>query len=129
MATPELWTYANTTWRGEDLVGYDVESIDGSIGSVDDATYEVEGSYLVIDTGPWIFGKKVVLPAGIVERIDASERKVFVARTKDQIKNAPEYDESRFGDVAYRAELGRYYGPGGAGSPRATSVRAGRGSA
>jgi hypothetical protein len=38
-----------------------------------------------------------------------------VNRTKDQIKNAPEFDEKEYRDEGYRDELGRYYGPGGAG--------------
>ena len=37
-------------------------------------------------------------------------RKVAVRLTKDQIKNAPEFDESRFHDRAHRDEVGSYYG-------------------
>ena len=80
---------------------------------MDEATYEVGSSYLVVDTGPWIFGKKVMLPAGVVKRIDAAEEKVYVNRIKDEIKNAPELDESMIGDDSYRGRLGSYYGPGG----------------
>jgi len=69
----------------------------------------------VVDTGPWIFGKKVMLPAGVVSRVDHDDDKIFVNRTKDQIKDAPEFDESKFEDQSYRTELGTYYGPGGAG--------------
>ena len=65
-------------------------------------------SYLVVDTGPWIFGRTVMLPAGVVERIDTAEKKIYVDRTKDQIKNAPEYDE-RADDAKYRDRLGGYY--------------------
>ena len=36
-------------------------------------------------------------------------------RTKDQIKAAPEFDESLTRDEAYHSRLGSYYGPGGAG--------------
>ncbi len=76
------------------MTGFEVEATDGSIGKVDEATYDTGRSYLVVDTGPWIFGKKVMLPAGIVHRIDEEEQKVFVDRTKDEIRQAPEYDES-----------------------------------
>jgi len=38
-----------------------------------------------------------------------------VNRTKDQIKNAPEFDEDRYKDEGYRNEVGGYYGSGGAG--------------
>jgi len=34
---------------------------------------------------------------------------------QDQIKDAPEFDDSLTGDEAYRGQLGSYYGPGGAG--------------
>ena len=71
--------------------------------------------YIVVDTGPWIFGKKVMLPAGVVRRVDHDDEKVFVNRTKDQIKNAPEFDDSMIKDEDYRGRLGTYYGPGGEG--------------
>jgi hypothetical protein len=114
----DVWTYRGTPGLSTDLAstditGFEVEAIDGSIGKVDDATYEVGSSYIVVDTGPWIFGKKVMLPAGVVQRIDEAERKIFVNRTKDEIKNAPEFDNSMIADDAYRGQLGSYYGPGG----------------
>ena len=110
MATTDLWTYRDTTWRGNALVGFSVEATDGGIGKVDDATDDVGGSYMVVDTGPWIFGKKVMLPAGVIETVDFDAETVYVNRTKDEIKNAPEYDESKHGDTAYQAQLGGYYG-------------------
>jgi hypothetical protein len=62
-----------------------------------------------VDTGPWILGKKVMLPAGTIERIDPEERIVYVDRTKEQIKSAPEYDPSGYADQEYRMRLGGYY--------------------
>jgi hypothetical protein len=50
-----------------------------------------------------------------VTGIDETEDQVFVNRTKEQIKNAPEFDETLVADEAYRANLGSYYGPGGTG--------------
>jgi hypothetical protein len=111
----DLWTYRDTTIGTANLTGYKVEAVDGSIGSIDEATNEVGASYVVIDTGPWIFGKKVMIPAGIVDRVDSANETVFVNRTKDEIKDAPEFDESRYRDEQYRDELNGYYGPGGAG--------------
>ena len=93
-----------------DLTGYSVAAVDGDIGHVDEATNELLGSssYLVVDTGPWIFERKVLLPAGVVERIDTVEHKVYVDRTKDQIKAAPEYDQT-IDDAQFRERLGGYY--------------------
>ena len=109
----DLWSYRETTIGTTDLSGYKVEALDGSIGSVDEASNEVGASYLVVDTGPWIFGKKVMLPAGVIDRVDQDEEKIYVNRTKDEIKDAPEFDESRYRDEPYREELGGYYGRGG----------------
>ena len=108
------WTFEGDVYGGDvDVVGYDVEAIDGSIGTVDEATYDAGASYVVVDTGPWIFGKKVMLPASVIDRIDAEGEKIFVNRTKDEIKSAPEFEEDRYTDDTYRNELGSYYGPGG----------------
>jgi hypothetical protein len=53
----------------------------------------------------------VLLPAGLVDRIDPASEKVFVSRTKEQIKSAPELDEQRgLADDEYRGRLGDYYG-------------------
>jgi hypothetical protein len=115
----DIWTYRDPSalgadlTRGADVTGFGVEAIDGSIGKVDEATYNVGESYLVVDTGPWIFGKKVMLPAGVVERIDLEGETVHVYRTKDEIKSSPEYDKTA--EAAYRAELGSYYDTGGPG--------------
>jgi hypothetical protein len=115
MTVAELWTYSATTAPTVDLTGFKVEALDGSIGKIDEATNEVGGSFLIVDTGPWIFGKKAMLPAGLIRDLDLDTETVFVNRTKDQIKNAPEFDEKRYRDQDYRKELGGYYGPGGAG--------------
>ncbi|GAB3172239.1 hypothetical protein FHX75_15185 [Micromonospora palomenae] len=104
------WSYRDEAGVAEaDLVGYKVEATDGGIGKIDSASHEVGGSYLVVDTGPWIFGKKVMLPAGMVNQVDHDDRKVYVDRSKDQIKAAPEYDETSHSDPAYRDKLGGYY--------------------
>jgi hypothetical protein len=92
-----------------DLTGYSIAAVDGDIGRVDEATHETGASHLVVDTGPWIFGRRVMLPAGVVERIDTAEKKVYVDRTKDQIKDAPDYYDTFADNAEYREQLGNYY--------------------
>ena len=115
--TIDLWTYDQTVLGVEkaNLIGYGVEALDGSIGKVDEATYDAGSAYIVVDTGPWIFGKKVMLPAGTIRRADHDEEKVFVNRTKDQIKDAPPFEEGIAFDSSYRGRLGSYYDQGGPG--------------
>jgi len=105
----DLWTYPETVGR-LDLTGFDVEALDGSIGKVDEATQDVGESYVVVDTGVWIFGKKVLLPAGLIERVDRDEEKVWIDRTKDEIENAPEFDKDNYESDEYRSSIGGYYG-------------------
>jgi hypothetical protein len=115
MAVAEMWTLSVVTAPSLDLSGFKVEALDGGIGKVDEATYEAGGSFIVVDTGPWIFGKKVLLPAGVIRDIDLDTETVFVNRTKEQIKKAPEFDEKHYRDESYRSEVGSYYDRGGAG--------------
>ena len=115
MATVDIWTYREQSLGSADLTDYSVEALDGGIGKIDEASNDVGASYIVVDTGPWIFGKKVLLPAGVISRLDASDEKVYVNRTKEQIKNSPEFDPDSYHDQSYRGEIGTYYGPGGAG--------------
>ena len=110
MTMSDIWTYRTNDWAGMDLTGFGVEALDGGIGKIDEATHDVGSSYLVVDTGPWIFGKKVLLPAGVIDRVDADDEKVFVNRTKDEIKDAPEFDEDTYLSDDYRSNIGTYYG-------------------
>jgi hypothetical protein len=115
VAATDIWTYRDQSWLTSQVTGYSVEATDGSIGKIDEASYDVGAGYIVVDTGPWIFGKKVMLPAGVIDRVDHDEEQVFVNRTKDQIKNAPEFNEDQYRDETYRGQLGSYYGQGGPG--------------
>jgi hypothetical protein len=108
----EVWTYRQDVLIEPtiDLTGFKVEARDGEIGKVDESTNTAGQSWIVVDTGPWIFGKKVILPASTIERADMDRRLVVVDRTKDEIKNAPEFDPERGVDAGYREELADYYG-------------------
>ena len=94
-----------------DITGYDVEATDGSIGEVDEASFQDASSCLVVDTGFWIFGKKRMIPAGVVQRVDRDDKKVYVNMTKDQIKSAPDYDAEKHhqDEAGYHREVGDYY--------------------
>jgi hypothetical protein len=105
----EIWIYRDDTWAAADLTGFEVEASDGHIGKVDDVRTDAGATYLIVDTGPWIFGKKVMLPAGVVDRVDHDAEQVFVECSKDQIKSAPEFDEGTYLTDEYRTGLGSYY--------------------
>ncbi|MFJ8802747.1 PRC-barrel domain containing protein [Streptomyces sp. NPDC102487] len=107
-----IWGYQPTTGytAGTELIGYKVEATDGSIGKVDKHSVDVDSSYLFVDTGVWIFGKHVLLPAGTVQSVDRDEKEVHVALAKDQIKASPEFDQDKhIGDADYHERVGGYY--------------------
>ncbi|MGW4650135.1 PRC-barrel domain-containing protein [Kitasatospora sp. NPDC004289] len=112
-----LWQFSDASGlvSGADLVGYAVDAGDGHIGKVHRLSEEVDASHLVVDTGPWIFGKHVLLPAGTVLRIDHEEERIQVARTKDEIKHAPEYVPDPPAGTDYRDQYTHYYAPFGGG--------------
>lgn len=109
MTETMIWAFPrNVTDR--QLDGFEVRASDGTIGTVDKATYDVGASYIVVDTGPWIFGKRVLLPAGVIQRIERDAGIVHVGRTRDEIRSAPEFESGQITD-AYRQRLGAHYGP------------------
>ena len=99
-----------------DIVGYEVEDLQGTIGEVDSTTEELVPSFISVDTLASLTRGAVTLPAAVIERIDHGARKIYVDRRHKEIRNAPESsdDETDRGD-GYLGELRRYYGPGGAG--------------
>jgi hypothetical protein len=106
----ELHTWREPAWGTTDLAGFEVEATDGGIGKIDQDTRDVQAhGFIVVDTGPWIFGKKVMLPAGAITAIDADDGTVFLDRTKDEIKDSPEFDEAGFREEPYRTRVGDYY--------------------
>src|SRR5215210_7223921 len=107
----DLWSYREDIMaKPMDIQGAKVKATDGDIGKIDEATYDVGSAYVVVDTGPWILGRKVLLPAGVIERIDLDDRRVEVRLTQDQIKNAPELDEvTDYSSDTYREQVGTYY--------------------
>ncbi|NUU23465.1 MAG: PRC-barrel domain containing protein, partial [Streptomycetaceae bacterium] len=86
----EMWGYRPQSGHdaGLDMVGFKVEALDGQIGRIDKHSGEVGGACLVVDIGVWIFGKHVLLPAGLVSGVDVDARRVFVEASKSQIESA-----------------------------------------
>jgi hypothetical protein len=111
--TAKLWSFSIALGSdAADLREMSVEAIDGSIGKVKDVVDQLGGAYLVVDTGPWIFGKTVRLPAGVVTAVDTDQRCVFIDRSKEDVKNAPEHDPDAPDETAHREALTAYYGTG-----------------
>ena len=108
----------------EDLAGYAVHATDGEVGKVDQDDISTGDRYLLVATGPWIFGRTVLVPATVIDHVDHRTQAVYLKCTRDAIKEAPEYREDR----SHRAELDVWYGKplelgGGAASPDRRPMR------
>jgi hypothetical protein len=106
------WTYQDSTWsEGGDVVGYEVEGTDGSIGKIDKATADTDASYVVVDTGSWLVGKKRLIPAGLVTNVDHDSGTVTVTLSKDQVEAGPDYEDDIDADDVTLSPHSDYYGP------------------
>jgi uncharacterized protein YrrD len=73
--------------------GYRIHASDGEIGHVsdilmDDGTWTIR--YLVVDTGDWLPGKRVLIAPAWITAISWDEQSVTVNRSREQVKEAPE---------------------------------------
>ncbi|MER5353500.1 hypothetical protein ABT093_24590 [Kitasatospora sp. NPDC002551] len=131
--TTELWEYRPGSHHAADLslVGYEVEATDGPLGRVElDA-----GDHLLVDTRPWVPGAPVLVPVGLVARIDHLELVVHLDCPRARVRSAPPpaaVDRAAPGPAGHglspagRAVLDAHYarpaaarGPAGTGARRA----------
>ncbi len=85
---------------------------DDKVGSVEDGLFDDTNGqfrYLIVDTGFWFFGKKVLLPIGRA-RFDNEQKRVYVAGlTKGQVESLPEYDSDMTVDYDYEENVRGVY--------------------
>lgn len=97
----------------DNLKGYMIHETDGHIGEVadlivDDSTWKID--FLVVDTGTWLPGKKVLLAPHLIKDLDWMTSMVTVNASKDKIKHSPEYDAHQLVTDDYQKRLYEYYG-------------------
>ncbi|MEO1375248.1 MAG: DUF2382 domain-containing protein [Cyanobacteria bacterium J06635_10] len=104
--------YKEDIFAGNDIKNFSVYSENNeNIGSVHDAIVDETGRfrYLVVDTGFWIFGKKVLLPIGSTN-IDYNSQKVYIPGfSKQQAENLPEYNDDMTIDFDYEEKVRSVY--------------------
>ena len=97
----------------EAVTGYSIEASDGEIGHVegfvvDDQAWAIR--YIEVATRNWWPGKKVLVSPSWIERVSWADSKVYVALTRETIKNGPEYVESIPVTREYENKLYSHYG-------------------
>lgn len=94
------------------LLGYNLEALDGSIGSVSDFYFDDTDwalRYLVVDTGTFLPGRKVLIVPAALGRPDWATRLFPVNHTKDEIKKSPDIALDQPVSRQVESELHEYY--------------------
>lgn len=95
-----------------EVIGYKIHATDGEIGDVEDFilddTWKIR--YLIVDTGNWFPGKKVLMSPEWIQDVKWATSSVYVDVPVAAVKNSPEYDPSRPVQEAYETDLHQHYG-------------------
>jgi len=96
-----------------EVKGYHIHASDGNIGEVedfiiDDKTWNLR--YLVVDTGNWFPGKKVLVSPKWIKNLEWADAAVYLDISVDEVKNSPEYDPEVPVNEIYENSLYDHYG-------------------
>ncbi len=86
---------------------------ENKIGSAKDILVDQSGRfrYLVVDTGPWVFGKDVLLPIGLAH-FDYDRNRITVdGLSKQQVENLPSYNSIDAVDEQYENRVREQFRP------------------
>jgi hypothetical protein len=100
-------------WKASAIKGYAIAANDGRLGAVsnflfDDATWLVR--WLVVDTGHWLSGRKVLLPPSVLGHIDPKGHELTVRLAKQEVEDSPGIDTDRPVSRQMESDLYDYYG-------------------
>ena len=100
-------------WNASAINGYAIAASDGNLGTVsdflfDDASFRVR--WLVVDTGNWLSGRKVLLPPFVLGHPDRTASEFAVRLTRQQVKDSPDIDSDRPVSRQMETHVYDYYG-------------------
>ena len=96
-----------------ELRGFSVEASDGTIGHVrdfffDDVHWAVR--FFVVETGPWLNGRRVLIPPMAIGKPAWLERRLPVSLTRAQVEHSPDIDTHKPVARQHEIEQFTYYG-------------------
>jgi len=94
------------------LIGFTLTAIDGEIGKIsefyfDDKTWTIR--YAVVETGGWLFGRKVLISPEAILPADWLKGTFPIALSKEQVENSPEVDTALPVSRQEELKLYKYY--------------------
>jgi hypothetical protein len=97
----------------KDIKGCSVRATDGDIGKVADCYFEEDRwvvRYLMVDTGGWLGGRKVLISPMSFERVDPSSKVVHLNTDRARVKGSPSWEVARPISRRYETEYYGYFG-------------------
>src|SRR5918992_3079264 len=96
-----------------ELQGYGIEATDGPIGSIHEMLFHDDRwviRYLVVDTGKWLPGRKVLISPISLGKADESNRRIEADLTRKQIEDSPGIETDKPVSRQYETSYFDYYG-------------------
>jgi uncharacterized protein YrrD len=100
-------------WRCGELRGYAIAASDGKIGAIDDLLFdEARWSvrWLVVDTGGWLSGCRVLLPPAALGHPDREARCLPVTLSRAQVEASPPLESDLPVSRQVEADIFAHYG-------------------
>ncbi|TNE45168.1 MAG: PRC-barrel domain containing protein [Deltaproteobacteria bacterium] len=96
----------------KELKGYTIQAQDGPIGSCQDLLFDerdFQVRYLLVDTGEWLPGRKVLIAPVFCYKPDWSTQTIPVGLTKEQIQDSPELSDHEPISHQYQKQHSLFY--------------------
>ena len=97
----------------KDMLDYSILATDGEIGHVSDILLgdsDLKVRYVVIDTGGWLSGRKVLLSTAWLSSVAPTKKSLVVNIDKKRIQESPPYEEDVDIPREYEMRLHDHYG-------------------
>lgn len=95
------------------LHGYKLRETNGDIGDVREVYFDDQAwcvRYFIVETGTWLFGRKVLISPVAVTGIDSANAVISVNLTREQVKNSPDISTDAPISRLIEARLSEHYG-------------------
>ena len=99
----------------DEVKNMSIHATDGDIGRCVDLLFDERywtARYLVVKTGSWLLGRKVLIPIVSVDGVDIQKNHIKLCLTKNQIENAPGIDTDAPVSRQHEASMMEYYAYG-----------------
>ena len=99
--------------KAKTLKGYQLESLDGEIGKVEEFYFDDHHwtiRYLVADTGNWLIGRQVLISPYALGAVNNKEKLITIDLSRKQIENSPSLNTDKPVSRQFETDFYIYYG-------------------